>query len=296
MATLFVMIKRNIKMFFKDKGVVLTSMITPIILLLLYSTFLFKVFKDSFQSSLPGGVPFEESLVDSLISGQLVSSLLAVSCVTVAFCSNAIMVADRYSDSLKDFLVTPVKKSTLALSYYISSMISTLIVCYLALCLGFSYMAIVGWHLQTGDAFLMVLDVFLLVNFGTALSSLVHFFLKSQGQMSAVGAIVSACYGFICGAYMPMSNFPDGLQKALSFLPGTYGTVLLRHHAMLTTLEEFGYPDEINQSILKSVDARIFFFDNEISIGACYGILVGAIVVLIGIYVILNLFRKKNAR
>ena len=50
----------------------------------------------------------------------------------------------------------------------------------------------------------------------------------TQGQLSAVGTIVSAGYGFICGAYMPISNFGSGLQKALSYLPSTYATSLIR--------------------------------------------------------------------
>ena len=41
-------LKRNIKLFFKDKGVFFTSLITPLILLLLYVTFLGNVFKDTF--------------------------------------------------------------------------------------------------------------------------------------------------------------------------------------------------------------------------------------------------------
>ena len=40
--------------------------------------------------------------------------------------------------------------------------------------------------------------------------------------MSAVGTIVSAGYGFICGAYMPISNFGKGLQKGLSYVPVSY--------------------------------------------------------------------------
>ena len=40
----------------------------------------------------------------------------------------------------------------------------------------------------------------------------VSFPLTTQGQLSAVGTIVSAGYGFICGAYMPISNFDSGLQ------------------------------------------------------------------------------------
>ncbi len=38
------LIRRNIKVYFSDKAMFLTSLITPIILLILYSTFLSSVF------------------------------------------------------------------------------------------------------------------------------------------------------------------------------------------------------------------------------------------------------------
>ena len=50
------------------------------------------------------------------------------------------------------------------------------------------------------------LIVNVLVLFGTVLSGIVCYPLQTQGQMSAVCTIVSAGYGFICGAYMPISN------------------------------------------------------------------------------------------
>ena len=40
MSMAFILIKRNIKLFFKDKGRFFTSLITPAILLVLYVTFL----------------------------------------------------------------------------------------------------------------------------------------------------------------------------------------------------------------------------------------------------------------
>ena len=47
------LIKRNIKLFFKDKGMFFTSLITPVILLVLYATFLANVYRDSFVSNIP---------------------------------------------------------------------------------------------------------------------------------------------------------------------------------------------------------------------------------------------------
>ena len=53
MNTVLALIKRNIKLFFKDKGMFFTSLITPAILLVLYATFLGNVYRDSFEMNLP---------------------------------------------------------------------------------------------------------------------------------------------------------------------------------------------------------------------------------------------------
>lgn len=50
------MVIRNIKLFFKDKGMFFTSLVTPMILLVLYVTFLGKTYKDSFSTAVPEGV------------------------------------------------------------------------------------------------------------------------------------------------------------------------------------------------------------------------------------------------
>ncbi|MCI5751906.1 MAG: ABC transporter permease [Oscillospiraceae bacterium] len=292
------LIKRNCRLFFKDKGMFFTSLITPIILLVLYATFLANVYKSSFMSALPEGFVDAENIIDKTVAGQLFSSLLAVCCITVAFCSNMLMVQDKVNGVRKDLTVTPVKRSVLALSYYVSTAFSTLIVCFGAAAACFIYIANIGWYMSAEDVLMILGDIFLLVMFGTALSSIVNSFLTSQGQISAVGTVVSAGYGFICGAYMPISQFGEGLQKVLSFLPGTYGTSLLKNHAMRGVFEEMtdiGFPEEIVEAIKDSVDCNLYFFDNKVETGDMCLILAIADVVLIGVYIILNM-RKSDAR
>lgn len=291
--------KRGLKLFFKDKGMLFSSLITPIILLVLYITFLAKVYNDSFVSSLEAAhfSDFPQELIDATVGGQLFSSLLAVCCITVAFCCNMIMVQDKVSGARKDLMLTPVKRSTLALSYYLSTFISTFIICLIAEGASFIYLASVGWYLSVGDILLALLDVFLLVMFGTALSSIVNFFLKSQGQISAVGTVVSAGYGFICGAYMPISQFGEGLQKVLSFLPGTYGTALIRSHSLNGVFREMsalGFPDEVVEGINKSIDCSVYFFGNKVTEGGMYAVLGGSVALLIGIYILMNIFIKDK--
>ena len=297
MNTLNIMIKRNTKLFFKDKGMFFTSLITPAILLVLYSTFLGKIYKDSFASALPGGLNVPEKLINGCVGAQLVSSILAVSCVTVAFCSNMLMVQDKANGTLKDLTVSPVKPSLLAMSYYFSTLISTLIICVAAAVICLAYIAAVGWYMSFSDILFILLDIFLLVMFGTALSSIINFFLNSQGQISAVGTVVSSGYGFICGAYMPISQFSKGLQRVICFLPGTYGTSLLRNHAMRGVYKEMstlGFPSEIIEAIKDSVDCNLYFFGNKVEVGMMYLILGGSVALFVAIYILMNVKRGRK--
>ncbi len=50
MRTVLALMNRNRKLFFKDKGMLFTSMITPVILIVLYATFLAKAFQRFFYS------------------------------------------------------------------------------------------------------------------------------------------------------------------------------------------------------------------------------------------------------
>ena len=300
MTGLWALVKRNTKLYFKDKGMFFTSLITPAILLVLYSTFLGNVFESSFRSALEAaGAMVSDKVIMGCVGGQLVSSLLAVSCVTVAFCTNLLMVQDKITGARHDLTIAPLKVGTLALSYYLSTLLSTLLISFAAtgICLG--YLAVVGWFLTVGDVAALLLDVVLLVLFGTALSSCVNYPLSTNGQASAVGTVVSAGYGFICGAYMPISNFSEGLQKVLSFLPGTYGTSLLRNHALRGVFEEMsnqGFPNEVVEAIRDSVDCNLYFFGNRVAQGSMYLILAAAIVLAIGIYVGINILAQKKQR
>lgn len=290
------LVKRNIKMFFKDKGLFFTSMITPLILLVLYITFLGNVYRDSFETAFPKGMEIPDKLLDAAVGGQLISSLLAVCCVTVAFCSNMLMVQDKANGTRKDFMVAPVKKTTLALSYYTATLGCTLLICLIAYGVGLIYLANIGWYLTAMDVLCLLLDVFLLVMFGVALSSVINFFLSTQGQISAVGSIVSSMYGFLCGAYMPISQFGEGLRNALAFLPGTYATSLLRNHTLrgvFAELETKGYPDEVVNTLQDVIDCNIYFFDTQVPLWTMYLILSGSVLLLIGIYVILNTAKKR---
>lgn len=300
MTGLCALVKRNTKLYFKDKGMFFTSLITPMILLVLFATFLGSVYEDSFRSALQAaGATVSDKLLSACVGGQLVSSLLAVSCVTVAFCSNLLMVQDKVTGARRDLTIAPIRRSTLAMSYYLSTLVTTLLICLIATGICLAYLACVGWFLSVTDVLMLLLDVVILVLFGTALASCINFPLSTNGQGSAVGTIISAGYGFICGAYMPISQFPEGLQKVISFLPGTYGTSMLRNHAMRGVFLEMnkqGFPSEAVEAIKDSVDANLYFFGDKVSMSNMYVIMIVAIIIAVGLYVTMNALSRKKSK
>ena len=297
MKTLFALINRNRKLFFRDKGMLFSSLITPIILIVLYGTFLANVYKQSFESSLPEFLDVSGKLINGTVASQLAAALLAVSCVTVTFCVNLTMVQDRANGSRKDFNVAPVKKPVIYLGYFFSTVLNSLMVNLLALVICLGYIKTMGWYLNAGDIVLLVIDSVVLILFGTVLSSIVCYPLKTQGQMSAVGTIVSAGYGFICGAYMPISNFSKGLQKGMSYLPSTYGTSMLKNHMLRGVFEEMeakGFPDEVVTGIADSLDCNPVFRNHVVTTIEMLVIMIGAVLVLGVVYLMMTAVPEKN--
>lgn len=293
--TLLSLIKRNIKLFFKDKGLVIGSLVGPIILIVLYFTFLNDVYRDTFKSFIPEGT--SNKIINDIVNGELISSILAVSCITVSFCSNFLMVRDKVNNARSDLLVSPVKSYVLALAYYIATVISSLTICYIALGISLVFVAFSHWFFTASSLLMLLLDVFLTVLFGTALSSIINFFLTSEGQISAVGTIISAGYGFICGAYMPINSYNAGLKNVIMFTPGTYCTSLIRNHSLAGAFKEMSdWPIEAIKSIKDGIDCNLYLFDKQISIAGMYGIVLITILVLITIYIVINIVNGRKCK
>ena len=287
---------RNIKLFFKDKGLFIGALIAPLIIMMLYALFLHRVFLQTFDGMFEG-IALSAKAVNGTVASYEVSSVLAVCCVTVAFVANTCMVADKVTGARADITVTPAKGHVLVLGYYFATAIVTLAINYIAMLAGFCYIAGMGWAMTAGETFSVILDVFLTVMFGTALSSVVCYFLRSSGAISAVSTIVSSVYGFICGAYYPISQFSTGMANTIMCLPGTYCTGLFRLHLMggyasLMTAE--GAPQAAVDGLLNGFDVRLSFFGSEVKAWAMYLVVIVTVAVLIVAFVLINMLNKKK--
>lgn len=285
---------RNIKLYFKDKMTFLVSLITPLILLVLFIAFLKSTYEDSILSIIQG-FDLDQSLIDAFTGGWLFSSVLATSCITIAFCSG-MMVIDKINRANIDFMVSPVKKSTLQLSYVLANLFSTFIITVVLLIVGLIYLACVGFYITFVDILLIVFGIIITSLFGTILANIIWTFTHSQGVVSGVCTLVSALYGFICGAYMPIRTMGQGMQYFVSLLPGTYATVLFRQgflNSVLNRMRET-LPQGMINGIASGFDVKMSFFGHDVSTLALILVISISTIVLLGVFLFINKFKKKN--
>ena len=298
------LITRNTKCYFKNKFMFFTSLITPLILFVLYVTFLRNIYIGSFESiSEEFNITIQPRVLNGIVGAWLMSSILSVSSLTVAFCSNIIMVEDRMSSTVNDFKISPVKNTTIAVSYFISNFLVTLIVIMSIMLIGHIYLVAVGWYIPVGDVFMIIVDCICAILFGTLLAALVESFISTQGGVSAVSTLVSSMYGFICGAYMPLSQFSEGLRNVLGLLPGTYSVGMIRNHymngyvnAIIKNIEDPAVAEEILKGIKDGFDANLYVFGNQVPLGTMYVILLGTCAVLLAGYIALIILKSKKSR
>lgn len=284
------------------------SLITPIILFILFVTFLRNVYIESFNSAFAeNNLTVDDRIINGCAGAWLMSSILSVSSVTVAFCSNTIMIDDKINSAVTDFKVSPVKSYTISIAYFVSNFFVTIVVLVCVMLIGHIYLACVGWYMPLGDTLMIVVDIICGTLFGSLLAGVVENFISTQGGLSAVSTLVSSMYGFICGAYMPLSSFSEGLRNVISLLPGTYGVGIIRNHYMNGYMQAFtdelvkaNVPSDVIENVINgmrdSFDANLYSFGTNIPLGAMYGILLGTCAILAAAYIAIVVLKSKNKR
>ena len=86
------------------------------------------------------------------------------------------------------------------------------------------------------------------------------------------------------------------MLDAVMFLPGTYGTSLIRNHTLNGVLTELAKtcPEEALKGLKDAIDCNIYFFENQVELSTMYIVMLATIALLITAYVLLNLFAKKS--
>ena len=250
------LIKRNLLLFFKDWQSILFSLLTSIIVLVLYLLFLKGTFVSAMQSAMeqyPGLVSMiAEKDIDMFANLLLLTGILGSAMISVPFSCITTLVRDRANKVDYDILATPLKRGQIIFAYFVSAVLSSTLLNGFILAIG-----LVGVSLQ-GDTHLngiQLVKAFAVVALGSisasAIFMIIVLFFKTVSACEAFFGILSAASGFVIGAYIPISQFSNGVQTVCNLFPASQITIILRNILLNGLLEH------INTS-LQGVDQGMF--------------------------------------
>lgn len=237
--------KRNLIIYFKDVLAIFFSLLTSIIIFILYLLFLKGTFVDALNGTLNGLESFVSGTdIDMLANGILLTGILGTAMITVPYTCLQTIVKDRESGVDSDICATPLKRWKIVLSYFTASTLCSFIMTSLILTVGLVVLNFMGdLHLSAQSLLAAYGLMFLGSVSSTALFMLAMLFFKSSSTSTAFFGILSAAAGFVIGAYIPLSQFSEGVQGFCNLFPASHITSLIRNILLS------GIADNIDSSI-----------------------------------------------
>lgn len=222
--------RRNLLVYFKDIQSIFFSMLTPLIIWLLYLLFL----KDTFTAPMEQAAKPLQGLIAAkdiqmFAKGLLLSGILGAAMITVPYNALVTIVRDRENKIDYDICVTPIRREQIILSYFTASAICAFVMSAVILSGSFCVLRAMG------DLYLTLADILKLYGItligalsATALLMVAVLFIKTSAACGAFQGILSAATGFLIGAYIPLSQFSEAIQSVCGLFPGTGVTALYR--------------------------------------------------------------------
>lgn len=227
---MFMLVKRNLRLYFRDRSAVFFSLMSVFVALGIYFLFL----ADTMISDLE-----EIEGITYVLDSWFLSGSLAIMSVTITLASYGTMVEDETNNIRKDFLSSPIKRSKLTLAYILSSCIIGIIMSLVVLGIGEAFIVARGGELLSIASFL---KVFLIIIVSVVSSSAMMFFLASflhsNSSYSGASTVIGTLIGFLIGLYMPMGSLPDGVQNFVKFVPTFHSSAMFRQVIMEQPMAE----------------------------------------------------------
>ena len=298
MITLSSLVKRSLKVFLKDRMTVFFSLLAPIIILVLYILFLGDIQVTSIKSQFDSfGVSVDDKLIGAFVDSWMLSGVMAVSCITVSFSVNTVMVHDRENGIINDMISSPIRKYLINFSYIVANFVITSVICFAILVIAFVYIAISGWYISVGEVFGIIGTTLLSILCASLFSVFITKFFKTEAALGGFIGILSAAIGFLCGAYMPISMFPKAIQYFVLIIPGTYSAGIFKTLFMSGALDELvnevGY-EQLKDGLIKDFSIELDFFGKDIGAGVMLGILSAFTAVFLIVTVVSAFMKKKT--
>ncbi len=296
-SSLLALIKRNMKIFYRTKGNIIFASLSVVILLVLHLIIFRDMFTDSFVEIMKA-FPFEVERIklSYIVDSSMFAAILPIGAITISLVALGLMVSDRETNALSDFMVSPINRNSLLASYLISSFIVgfAILLCFIAV-FEVVFLLVYGISMSFAQLAAILAVTILALVFGNVFMLLIITFVKSQQSLGAVGTIVGTLLGFLSGAYIPVGQFGEAIANVFSILPFMQITVAMRQAFFVEFESVVGFSfDTISGELTKEMGYELFLFGEKISTGAVAAMASLTTIVLFAI-VVLRFKKMKKA-
>lgn len=225
-----VLIKRNLKLFFRDKSAVLFSLLAIFIIIALYAVFL-------------GDVWLEDSMKDinnanALMNTWLVAGLLSVASVTTTLGAFGVMIDDKVRKIDKDFNSAPIKSSQITIGYIGSAFLIGVIMSIITIFASQIYIVLNGGECISPLALIKVLMLVIFTTMtNTSIVCFIVSFFNSHSAFSTASTIIGTLIGFLTGIYLPIGALPESVQTVIKVFPVSHAASLFRQVLMADAMQ-----------------------------------------------------------
>ena len=140
------------------------------------------------------------------------------------------MISDKQNKIDYDYNASSVKGSTVVLSYFSGAVVNTIVISTILLTAGIAFSCISG---SSFPEFTELLKLYGLVILGSVSAVLILMFVasffKKNSTYAAFNTLISVAIGFVIGAYIPVSQFSDGVQTFVNLIPGSHIAAMIRN-------------------------------------------------------------------
>lgn len=246
MSVVGTLMSRNLRLFFRDRLGVFFSLLSALILFLLYTLFLGSSQIDNLQESFPG---VSRGDVKSFVDTWMFAGIVGITSITTGLGAMSVFVEDSSSGRFRDFLVSPIRRETLIVGYLLSAAVVALIMTTVVLAISLAYLYLLdGVSFDVGQIAVVYGFLALSCLAFAALSAFVVSMVRTAGAYSALSTIVGTILGFLAGAYIPVGALPEGVRTVISAMPFMQAFLPIRQEMTADSLQTMtgGEPEAVS--------------------------------------------------
>lgn len=295
---------RHFLVFIKDKLTLFFSLLGPLIVILVFLLFLKNIQVDAVlgylrKIGIHGSGSNIKKEITKLVLNDMFGGVVATSIITVSFATCSKVVDDKISGVSRLYMASPIKSSILTGSYILAAFFTSFVINLAVYFISIIVLAATGaFYMTIADVFINIALIFFGVMSATTIFIVLVEGLTKATQVTTLGSIIGATSGFFLGAYVPLSQLGNFVQKAVLMLPGTYTVNVLKEGYLKKAVVEVSKKiGDTNGALREVFDWKLKYFnDNEVPTYASFLVLILSSLIFFIAYVLIKKCAGKPNR